>query len=175
MLYGIHGLLMDSLVSVRLVIASGDAITVSNTENPELFWAIRGAGANFGVVTSSTYQIYDQSNDGVRIAANFKYSPASNRSVIELIHSMDEDFVPELYTSFELGYNRTTNQVIDYLFFSSCICMVWRNGADIKLALYFCDTRLHWLTIGRTAVDRQVLGTRSRRSVRQDHPVAPKG
>ncbi|PKX89072.1 FAD-dependent monooxygenase fmqD [Aspergillus novofumigatus IBT 16806] len=115
-LYGIHGLLLDALVSVRLVTASGDAITVSSTENPDLFWAIRGAGANFGVVTSATYQLYDQSNDGTRISADFKHSPASNRSVIELFHTMDDEFAPELYTSLRISYNRTIHQVTILLF-----------------------------------------------------------
>jgi FAD/FMN-containing dehydrogenase len=110
-LYGIHGLLLDALVSVRLVTASGDAITVSSTENPDLFWAIRGAGANFGVVTSATYQIYDQSNEGTRISARFKFSPASNRSVFELFHTMDDEFPPELSTSLSFSYNRTIHQV----------------------------------------------------------------
>lgn len=113
-LYGIHGLLIDSLVSVRLVTAAGEAITVSDTEHPDLFWAIRGAGANFGVVTSATYRIYDQTNDGTRISARFEYSPASNRSVIEFYHTLDDECPPELYTSLTLSYNRTSDQVITY-------------------------------------------------------------
>ena len=111
MLLGTHGLLLDALVSVRLVTASGDAITVSNDEHPDLFWAIRGAGANFGVVISATYRIFDQTNDGTRISAFFEHSPASNRSLIELFHTMDDEFPSELYTTFRMGYNHTIHQV----------------------------------------------------------------
>lgn len=50
---GVFGLLIDSLVSVRLVTADGRLITVSATSNPDLFWAIRGAGSNFGISTPS--------------------------------------------------------------------------------------------------------------------------
>jgi FAD/FMN-containing dehydrogenase len=47
------GMTCDSLVSTELVTASGEIVTASETENPDLFWAIRGAGGgNFGVHTS---------------------------------------------------------------------------------------------------------------------------
>jgi FAD/FMN-containing dehydrogenase len=48
----------DSLLSTEIVTASGDIVTASATEHPELFWAIRGgAGGNFGVHTSFTYKV----------------------------------------------------------------------------------------------------------------------
>jgi FAD/FMN-containing dehydrogenase len=54
-----HGFAADNLVSARLVLADGKAITVSETENRELFWAVRGAGHNFGIVTSFDIKVYD--------------------------------------------------------------------------------------------------------------------
>ncbi|KNG50758.1 fad-dependent oxygenase [Stemphylium lycopersici] len=56
---GRYGLASDQLVSARMVLANGTAITVSEDGNPELFWAIRGAGHNFGVVTQAEIKIYD--------------------------------------------------------------------------------------------------------------------
>ena len=53
-----HGLSCDNLLSVELVTAEGELVTASETENPELFWAIRGAGSNFGVVTSFEYRLH---------------------------------------------------------------------------------------------------------------------
>lgn len=50
-LQGLHGVLLDSLESVRLVTASGEIVTASQTHNSDLFWGIRGAGHNFGIVT----------------------------------------------------------------------------------------------------------------------------
>lgn len=59
MLQGRHGFAADNLVSARLVLANGSAVTASEEQNPDLFWAIRGAGHNFGVVTSFELKLYD--------------------------------------------------------------------------------------------------------------------
>src|SRR3954447_2477042 len=52
------GLTIDNLLAVELVTADGQQIRASNDENQELFWAMRGAGANFGVVTAFEFQLH---------------------------------------------------------------------------------------------------------------------
>ncbi len=52
------GMSIDNLVSVEVVTADGQVRTVSRTENPDLFWAMRGAGSNFGVVTSFEFALH---------------------------------------------------------------------------------------------------------------------
>lgn len=52
------GLTIDNLVGVDIVLADGSFVTANATENPDLFWAVRGGGGNFGVVTSFEYQLH---------------------------------------------------------------------------------------------------------------------
>jgi FAD/FMN-containing dehydrogenase len=54
-----HGLSCDNLLSVDIVTANGQLRTASADENQDLFWAIRGGGGNFGVVTSFEYQLHE--------------------------------------------------------------------------------------------------------------------
>ena len=53
-----HGLSIDSILSVDIVTADGELRRASATENEDLFWAVRGAGSNFGVVTSFEFQAH---------------------------------------------------------------------------------------------------------------------
>src|ERR1700682_2391441 len=55
-----HGFTIDNLLSVDLVTAEGRRLHASKDENADLFWGIRGAGANFGVVTSFELQLHPQ-------------------------------------------------------------------------------------------------------------------
>ena len=57
-LMGKHGLACDNLVSVDLVDAAGCHLTASAEKNADLFWALRGGGGNFGIVTAFEYQLH---------------------------------------------------------------------------------------------------------------------
>lgn len=59
-LSGLHGLAIDCLVSVEVVLADGTVVTASESDNADLFWAVRGAGSSFGVVTRFTSRVFPQ-------------------------------------------------------------------------------------------------------------------
>jgi FAD/FMN-containing dehydrogenase len=51
-----HGLTCDQFVALEVVLASGEVINVSAENHPDLFWALKGGGGNFGVVTRFTFK-----------------------------------------------------------------------------------------------------------------------
>jgi FAD/FMN-containing dehydrogenase len=53
-----HGLATDNLLAVELVTAAGEVLAVDASSHPDLFWALRGGGGNFGVATSFTYRLH---------------------------------------------------------------------------------------------------------------------
>ncbi|KAK5129732.1 hypothetical protein LTR08_002943 [Meristemomyces frigidus] len=83
-LQGFYGYAADNLVSARVVLANGEAVATSATEHPDLFWALRGAGHNFGIVTSFRIKTYDL--------------PRATWTIVSMVYTQDrlEDFIDAL-------------------------------------------------------------------------------
>ena len=88
-----HGLAADNLVSAEVVTADGDVRTTSEDEDPDLFWALRGAGANFGVVTSFEYRLHPLTEITGGLAA---YPFDAARDVLEFHREFTADLPDEL-------------------------------------------------------------------------------
>jgi FAD/FMN-containing dehydrogenase len=54
----LHGMACDNLIGADVVTSEGNFVTATEQENPELFWALRGGGGQFGIVTSFQYQLH---------------------------------------------------------------------------------------------------------------------
>lgn len=86
LLQGQHGYSLDGLVSARVVLASGKVMEASRTKNADLFWALQGAGHNFGIVTALQVKTYD-------IPSNWTvYSLVFTTDKIEALFSLINEF-----------------------------------------------------------------------------------
>ncbi|KAI0414784.1 hypothetical protein F5X98DRAFT_236985 [Xylaria grammica] len=93
-LQGQHGLMADQVISARLVLPNGELVTVSDNSNPDLFWAIRGAGHNFGLVTEWEYRVYD--DQPAWSYEIFVYSGDKLEALYNLANEKLKDQPPEL-------------------------------------------------------------------------------
>jgi FAD/FMN-containing dehydrogenase len=98
-LNGRHGLACDNLLAADVVTAAGDLLTASADEHADLFWALRGGGGNFGVVTSFTYRLHPLRTV---IAGGLVYPSTSTRQVLRGYRECAAGWPPELTTSASL-------------------------------------------------------------------------
>ncbi|MFC4610331.1 FAD-binding oxidoreductase [Streptomyces maoxianensis] len=91
-----HGLASDNLVAADVVTADSRLVHASAEENPDLFWALRGGGGNFGVVTSLEYELHPV---GPQVLAGLIFYPAAEaQQVITRWRDLTAEMPDELTT-----------------------------------------------------------------------------
>jgi len=91
------GLALDNVRAVNIVTARGDILRASATENPELYWGVRGGGGNFGVVTSFEFDLHPMQRKVVGGTLLFPLEQA--RSVLDFYSEYEGMAADELYLS----------------------------------------------------------------------------
>lgn len=95
-LQGKWGLTQDAIESLRVVLANGTAINVSAKQNTDLWWAMRGAGQNFGVVVSAILKTFPQTKNGMHYNGDMIMNGTQVEKVFELFNTMIPDWPAEL-------------------------------------------------------------------------------
>jgi FAD/FMN-containing dehydrogenase len=99
-LMGSYGLTCDNLVGAELITADGHARWVDDATDPELLWALRGGGGNFGVVTRFEYQLHPVG----RLFGGGLYYPISRTAeVLRLVRDLEDEAPDELVSLIYLG------------------------------------------------------------------------
>ncbi len=89
-----HGLACDNLLSVDLVTPNGRLVTASADQNPDLFWALKGGGGNFGIVTSFEYRLHPV---GPTVyGGSVAFAPEHRRAVLEAYRELTRKAPDEL-------------------------------------------------------------------------------
>ena len=108
---GLFGLVSDALLSARVVTADGRVVQVSEKQNPDLFWGIRGAGANLGIVTSATYQAHKLVNQGQVMNADFIFTANTSRQYFDLLETFSGKMPANLAVITVIFYNSAAREV----------------------------------------------------------------
>jgi FAD/FMN-containing dehydrogenase len=111
------GLTCDNLVGAELVTADGNWVRVSATEKPELLWALRGGGGNFGVVTSFTFRLHEV--PVTMYGGALAYPLAGARQLLRSFADFIATAPDELYVDIAMG---TAPQGARWLGLNVCYC-----------------------------------------------------
>ena len=90
-----------------MITGTGSLIEVSSNNYPDLWWGMRGAGFNFGIVTSATYKVYDFTNDGYAMNADLRFAGSKNASVYAFAKSFEGEQPDDFYIDIAIAYNES--------------------------------------------------------------------
>ena len=120
------GLSCDSLLSVDIVTADGKFLTASATENSDLFWAVRGGGGNFGIVTSFEYRLHPVGPIVLAGAVAHPFDKA--REVLKFYREYASDIPDELTTLISISRSPEGDPLITMV---ACYCGPIEEGEEV--------------------------------------------
>lgn len=139
--------MIDALESVRFVAANGSVLTVSKNSYPELFWGIRGAGANFGIITEATYDLHKVSNDtkggGQGLTVDYIFPAEKSLPYFQALQNMGT-LPANLAVITLVLYNETTGEVSIFIcpvFFSSYVASLYSQLTGLSLESTYLTVR----------------------------------
>jgi FAD/FMN-containing dehydrogenase len=112
------GLTIDNLVSVELVTADGRLVRASEDQHPELFWGMRGAGPNFGIVTSFEYRLHPL--DHPITFGRVTHPLERARELAALFRELAESGPDEIFLSFGTVKDRSQDEAHTFLTVLHC-------------------------------------------------------
>ena len=122
---GKYGLACDNALSVDVVTADGELMTASANENEDLFWGVRGAGANFGIVTSFHYQLHPV---GPVLGGLVLYPMTEAKDVLRFYDEFSSTCPDEVTT---LALLLTTPDGIPAVGIAACYCGPLDQGEEV--------------------------------------------
>ncbi|KAI0003489.1 FAD binding domain-containing protein [Xylariaceae sp. FL0662B] len=114
-LQGEYGLIVDAIVKVRIALWDGSIVEASATKNADLFWAIRGAGHNFGIVLEFTFKTWPLRNDGLTYNADMTFTSDSLEGVFGVINDLIPNQDPGLAMDLFILTDPSTKATVTYL------------------------------------------------------------
>lgn len=111
---GYHGMIIDSLLSVRIVTADGRVTLASQKQNAELFWAVRGAGMNYGIILSATYRVHDQTVSHVT-NVDIDFPLSQSRTLMNWLKDHETTMPIGLSPTLLIGYSTERKEVCEIM------------------------------------------------------------
>ncbi|WP_261325735.1 FAD-binding oxidoreductase [Modestobacter marinus] len=128
-LNGRYGLACDNLIEAEVVTADGDLLQVGPESHPDLIWALRGGGGNFGVVTAFSYRLHPV---GPVLAGGLGYPWAKVRDVLRFHEELVTTSPDELSTAVSIGIDPSGQPTVEI---AVCWCGPHEDGERVLAPL----------------------------------------
>ncbi len=111
-LQGLHGLTSDAVRSARVALWNGTIADASADTNKDLFWGLRGAGQNFGIVIEAVFETYPATNRGQQYSSDMTFSADKLEAIFDVTNQLlNPELDPKLSLMIAIGSNPETLEV----------------------------------------------------------------